>query len=121
MAMRKAFSIVLLIVVLAFVGLLLSFPVFYVTPVITYHSISEVSGVRSWMNTVSSRVFGEQMGFLADRGYHVLSMDEYVKQIRFLKPHPSRLAASAKMKAQPRSPNPSDRPLFKCLNTLSSS
>ncbi|MBF0569664.1 MAG: polysaccharide deacetylase family protein [Candidatus Omnitrophica bacterium] len=65
--------------VLLFVGLLLSFPLLYVTPVVTYHSINDHSPTHSYFNTVTPQVFAQQMDFLAKRGYRVLSMDEYVK------------------------------------------
>ncbi len=50
-------------------------------PVLSYHNFT--SGFSHSKLTVSARDFDDQMGYLQDHGYHVLSLDELLEYLRF--------------------------------------
>jgi peptidoglycan/xylan/chitin deacetylase (PgdA/CDA1 family) len=80
--MKKKFFVISLVLVVAASFLLVTLPRLYVTPVLTYHMIGYPKTEPMRANTVSPGSFERQMEFIKQRGYRVLSLDEYYEGLK---------------------------------------
>lgn len=77
--LKKRFIVIALLTI-ATLGWFSVFSGKYTIPVLMYHEIEDAAQVRS--DAVSPQKFQEQMAFLKNNGYHVLTLDQFTQALR---------------------------------------